>query len=165
MPKTRAAVLEKFAELANMTSCRGTLPCTDLPRIAYLDGGVNHAAWNDFTLMYPRDSPRQAMFDPPVGSFVWDLLDAYPNSRVALSVRPVSENVVILLKFRMRESSVLRDFQPDRWYGSFEGLHSQAALESESDNVRGRSTFTADPTTLVTFGVDTFPSPRQALRR
>jgi Sulfotransferase domain len=74
----------------NVETCHAGVPCVYLPRIAYVDGGPEKLPLNDFASLYPMNSTARGLFDVPVGEFVWDLIDAFPNNRVVLTLRPVS---------------------------------------------------------------------------
>jgi hypothetical protein len=73
----------------NIDTCHAAVPCAYLPRISYIDGGPQKLQLNDFASLYPMNSTARGLFDVPVGEFVWDLLDAFPNNRVMLTLRPV----------------------------------------------------------------------------
>lgn len=45
---------------------------------------------NDFASLQPMGGPPRALLDTPTGVFVWDLMDAYPNSTISLALRQVS---------------------------------------------------------------------------
>lgn len=60
-----------------------------LEHVALLENRTKLPAVNDFASLLPSNSSPLAVMDIPVNTFVWDLLDAYPNSTVSLAVRKV----------------------------------------------------------------------------
>ncbi len=52
---------------------------------------------NDFAHMIPFNSTPLAVMDIPVNTFIWDLLDAFPNGTVSLSLRNVRAETDVLL--------------------------------------------------------------------
>lgn len=60
-----------------------------LPHLGFM-GGSGEIPEGRFDMIYPQDGEARAVLDIPVGEFVWDLMDAYPENHVILTVRPVS---------------------------------------------------------------------------
>ncbi len=44
---------------------------------------------DNFTAVLPMNSSAYAVMDLPVNVFVWDLLDAFPNATVSVTLRTV----------------------------------------------------------------------------
>jgi hypothetical protein len=57
-----------------------------LPGLAF-SNATDVAPTFDFGALLPMDAKPRAEIDVPIGVFVWDLLDAYPNSSVILTLR------------------------------------------------------------------------------
>jgi hypothetical protein len=60
-----------------------------LPRIAFMNG-TSDIPEGRYDLIFANDGDPRAVLDIPVGEFVWDLMDAYPENHVILTVRPVA---------------------------------------------------------------------------
>jgi hypothetical protein len=76
------------AEHLKITSYHSGKIANWLPRMG-LSAGANNSYWNRFDRLFPDDSIARAVLDIPVGEFVWDLMAAFPDNSVVLSVRPV----------------------------------------------------------------------------
>ena len=64
-----------------------------LEHVALLENRTKLPPVNGFVSLLPPNSPPLAVMDIPVNTFVWDLLDAYPNSTVSLAVRKVRPSI------------------------------------------------------------------------
>ena len=57
---------------------------------------TNTSVHDNFVALMPFDAPPCALLDIPTGVLVWDLLDAYPNSTISLTVRKVNNLATLL---------------------------------------------------------------------
>lgn len=92
MEHTGAVHLQTALAAAAIPTVMHAAPATRLPAIAY-GRTQTPDALNNFTDIFNNTSlaeePTVALLDFPVGEFVWDLMHAFPDSRVAVTVMPV----------------------------------------------------------------------------
>lgn len=86
--RTGTTSLHGIAQSAGIMSIHAGRIAGQLPFIAYMEGSDEHPH-ERFDTVYPEDGIARAVMDIPVGEFLWDLMDAFPDNRVVLTVRPV----------------------------------------------------------------------------
>jgi hypothetical protein len=59
--------------------------------------GTSRTVRQRFVELVPPNAPPRGLLDIPVNVFVWDLLDAYPNSTIALTTRWVRSKCLLVL--------------------------------------------------------------------
>lgn len=102
--RTGTTSLHGIMKDAGIRSLHAGKPAVSFPRLAYI-GGDGNGTFNNFVDIFPPHSPPTGMLDIPVGQFMWDVMDAFPNTQVTLTVREVrsyaarcmKEYVIILL--------------------------------------------------------------------
>ena len=92
MEHTGATQLRAAFTAAGIPTVMHAAPATRLPAIAFGRTQVPEAL-NNFSGIFENTTvageSTVALLDFPVGEFVWDLMHAFPDSRVAVTVMPV----------------------------------------------------------------------------
>jgi hypothetical protein len=153
--RTGTTSLHGIAQSAGIMSIHAGRIAGQLPFIAYMEGSEEHPH-ERFDTVYPEDGIARAVMDIPVGEFLWDLMDAFPDNRVVLTVRPVSGRQLAVVSTPAQSFDVV--FQGDEWYESLHRLH------LAQERMVGKA-FRDMPQNNVAFGTGHTPSARQALRR
>lgn len=86
MGRTGTTSMFNHALSFGMAAYHAQPPTTHLPAMSYLDGETGH----NFSAVIPQGGPPVAFLDAPVGHFVWDIADAFPDHRIAVTVRQVT---------------------------------------------------------------------------
>lgn len=89
MGRTGTTTLHLQLQEMGVKSAHASPPAIHLPQLAYMSPAPYSDRLNDFAAIFPTDSPAMGLLDVPVGEFVMDLLDAFPNHNVVLTVRGV----------------------------------------------------------------------------
>ena len=94
--RTGTRSLELVFEKEGISTQHAAGVVTYLTKAAFPDNS-SASIRDNFVALMPLQRPPRALLDIPVNVFTWDLMDAYPNSSISLTVRWVCDSLANIL--------------------------------------------------------------------